>query len=377
MTLAKADFQIIRQYASRTLDIIEQSLSTYIMRRKPQTSLLRPKPGEKKAIKYWSDYQRNWGLLIQSLPVRRYLIAGVDSLSAPGDAPKDFISDREYRPGHRSRPQRFEAYIAKVGSKFYPNESFTEQLITRIGQVYGLKIADSKLRMVNGQVRFMSKYFLNSRSEQLTHGAEIYEVSLGKENYSEIRDKKIESEYFTFQMTEEAIKEAFPQFVMKIMRSFVEMLSFDALIGHNDRHPYNWGVIVPVHKTGVPRFSPVFDTARALFWNVPERRIQQMLSDQSQVESYVRKCAPPIGWDGEPNIDFFRLVGLIWWYFESYRPNIEKFLSVSPVGRAEQILDTEFGMLMTAERRELIKRCLRLRRQQLCQTLEAFKGATS
>lgn len=92
---------------------------------------------------------------------------------------------------------------------------------------------------------------------------------------------------------------------------------------------------------------------------------------------YVRKCAPPIGWDGEPNVDFFRLVGLIWHHFESYRPNIEKFLSDSPVERAEEIFDTEFGMLMTAERRELIRRCLRLRRQQLRQTLEAFKGATS
>jgi hypothetical protein len=355
--------------------ITKQVLSTHIMRRTSRTPGLRPKPGEKKAIKYWSDYQCKWDLLIPSLPVRRYLIAGVDSLSAPGDAPKDFISDREYRLGHRSRRQRFEAYIAKVGSKFYPNESITEQLITRIGQVFGLKIADSKLRMVNGQVRFMSKYFLNSRSEQLTHGAEIYEVSLGKENYSEIRDKKIESEYFTFQMTEEAIREAFPNFVMKIMRGFVEMLTFDALIGHNDRHPYNWGVIVPVHKTGVPRFSPVFDTARALLWNVPERRIQQMLSDQNQLEVYVKKCEPPIGWDGERNIDFFRLVGLIWRHFERYRPNIEKFLSDSPFESSEKIVDTEFRILMTDERRELIKRCLRLRRQQLCRTLEAFKGA--
>ncbi|MCI0660680.1 MAG: HipA domain-containing protein [Acidobacteria bacterium] len=347
------------------------------MRRNARTPGLRTKPSEKKAIKYWADYQCEWNLLIPSLPVRRYLISTVDSLSVPGDAPKDFISDCEYRPGHRSRRQRLEAYIAKVGSKFYPNESITEQLITRIGQIYGLKIADSKLRIVNGQVRFMSKYFLNSRSEQLTHGAEIYEVSLGKENYSEIRDKKIESEYFTFQMTEEAIKEAFPIYVMKIMRGFVEMLTFDALIGHNDWHPYNWGVIVPVRKTGAPRFSPVFDTARALFWNVQERRIQQMLNDQNQFDAYVRKCEPPIGWDGEQNVDFFRLVGLIWRDFERYQPNIERFLLDSPLESCERMLDREFRLLMTAERRELIKRCIRLRRQQLCQTLAAFRDNKS
>ncbi len=343
------------------------------MRSTKRTLASRPKAGEKKTIKYWADYQLDWESLIPALPARRYQITSVDALSAPGDAPKDFIADREYRSGHRSRRQRLEGYIAKVGAKFYPNESITEQLITRIGQIYGLKIADSKLRIVSGQVRFMSKYFLNSRSEQLTHGAEIYELSLGKEIYSELRDKKVESEFFTFQMTEEAIREAFPDFVAKIMRGFVEMLTFDALIGHNDRHPYNWGVIVPVLKSGAPRFSPVYDTARALFWNVPERRIPQMLSDQNQLDVYIRNCKAPIGWDGEQQVDFFRLIGLIWRYNEGYRLNIEKFLPDSPLGSSEKMFDTEFGMLMSAERRELIRRCLRLRRQRLCQAVDSFR----
>jgi hypothetical protein len=58
-------------------------------------------------------------------------------------------------------------------------------MITQIGQTYGLKIADSKLRIVAGQVRFMSKFFLKREVEQLTHGAEIFAFSLGKENYAE------------------------------------------------------------------------------------------------------------------------------------------------------------------------------------------------
>jgi hypothetical protein len=95
---------------------------------------------ELKAIKYHSDYQLNWNILIPHL--REYSIQTVDFLSMTGDAPKDFITDSEYRPGHRTRQQRSESYIAKVGSKFYPNESITEQLITEIGKSYGLKIAD-------------------------------------------------------------------------------------------------------------------------------------------------------------------------------------------------------------------------------------------
>lgn len=253
-------------------------------------------------------------------------------------------------------------------------EAFKKQLITRIGQIYKLNIADSKLRMVNGQVRFMSKYFLKARSEQLTHGAEIYEASIGKDNYSEIRDQKIESEYFTFQMTLEAIQVAFLDHSDKIMQGYVEMLTFDALIGHNDRHPYNWGVIVPIKKSGKPRFSPVYDTARALFWNVPEGRIQQMLKDRLQFETYLQKCEPPIGWDGHSEIDFFRLIGLIWLHYGQFRKNIEKFLLKSPLDNSDIMIDAEFSKLMSPDRRNLIKRCLLQRRQRLCQAVDEVKS---
>ena len=278
----------------------------------------------RKAIRYEADYQLPWERLIPIL--RRFTLEQVDFLSITGDAPKDFITDSEYRPGHRSHRQRTESYIAKVGSKWYPVESITEQLITRIGQIYGMRIADSKLRLIDGQVRFMSKYFLDRNSEQLTHGAEIFELVLGKENYRELAEQRREREFFSFQIVEEAVQYSFAEHTVKIMRGFVEMLTFDALIGHNDRHPYNWGVVVPLYKNRPPRFAPVYDTARALFWNVPERRVRQMLTDHLQFVKYVKLCAPPIGWDQQARIDFFRLIGLIWQHDKRYRAAVEKFL---------------------------------------------------
>lgn len=152
------------------------------------------------------------------------------------------------------------------------------------------------------------------------------------------------------------------------------MLVFDALIGHNDRHPYNWGIVVPLRKSGAPRFSPIFDTARALFWNVPERRIVQMLNDENQFEAYVRRCAPPVGWDGEPAVDFFRLIGLIWNSFKQYQRNIEKLLADNALRLSLEMIDREFVLLMSADRRELIKRCLHLRQQYLCDAVRKFKG---
>lgn len=315
-----------------------------------------------KEIKYKSDYQIEWNKYIPEL--KNFDLQSVDFLSISGDAPKDFITDKEYRPGHRSRRNPKDKFIAKVGSKYYPIESIIEQLITRIGQCFRLRIADSKLRIVDGQVRFLSKYFLKS-GEQLTHGAEIFEYSLGKENYAKLSEKKEEAGYFTFQMACEAIKVLFPDDEEKIVRSYVEMLAFDAIIGHNDRHPYNWGVVVPIFRNRTPRFAPVFDTARALFWNIPEEKVVKMLKNKAQFESYVKKCSPPICWDKRNEVDFFELIALIWKEFPFCREHIEKFLDIGKLEEIGNVLDKEFGDLLSAERRELIKRCLHLRQDKL------------
>lgn len=315
-----------------------------------------------KEIKYECDYQINWSKYIPEL--KNYELESVNFLSISGDAPKDFVKDREYRPGRRSKSNSKEKFIAKVGSKFYPMESIIEQLITRIGQCFELKIADSKLRTIEGQVRFMSRYFLK-RNEQLTHGAEIYEFSIGKRNYKELSENKQEAEFFSFQMTCEAISAIFPDNHEKIICAYVEMLTFDAIIGHNDRHPYNWGVIVPIRKGKLPHFSPVFDTARGLFWNIPETRVVKMLENNASFESYINKCQPPIGWDSKEKVDFFELIALIWKEVSFCRENIEKFLDNIKLEKTFEILNDEFSDLLSAERQELIRRCLHLRHSKL------------
>lgn len=330
------------------------------MKRTQRHSLYNLKPSHRKKIKYSSDIQFRWDLLIP--PLKKFKLDKVEFLSVPGEAPKDFITAKEYTPGKISHQ---ESYIAKVGAKSYPNESIVEQFITRIGQTYGLNIADSKLRLVDGQVRFLSKYFLKRGSQQLTHGAELFEIIFGKEDYGKLAETKKEHEVLSFQMVCEAVRETFPEHEIKIVSGFVEMLTFDALIGHNDRHPYNWGVIVPIRKAEAPRFSPIFDTARALFWNESERKVKQMLTDKQQFEKYIKKCTTAVCWDREKGVDYFRLVALIWKEYEVYHPNIERFFPEEHLKNTLEVLDNEFGELMSKARMELIAQCLRLRRERL------------
>jgi hypothetical protein len=55
---------------------------------------------KEQVVKYLSDYQTEWRKVIPALP--NYELDTVDFLSIPGDAPKDFVTDGEYRPGHRT-----------------------------------------------------------------------------------------------------------------------------------------------------------------------------------------------------------------------------------------------------------------------------------
>ncbi len=85
---------------------------------------------------------------------------------------------------------------------------------------------------------------------------------------------------FTFQFSEEAVRSRFTKYADEIMEAFVKMLIFDAIVGNNDRHFYNWGVIIDLLEKKAPTFAPVYDTARGLFWNYSEERIAGMTANR-------------------------------------------------------------------------------------------------
>jgi hypothetical protein len=308
---------------------------------------------------------RSWPSSVPRLRAGRYL---VDERPVGGDAPKDFIwIYRCQKGGVRLESWRtWPAYIAKVGHQFYPAESITEQLITRIGQICGLQIADSRLMLCAGQVRFLSRYFLRG-GEILNHGAEILGGYLSdKEFVDGVAVERAEKDLFTFQVFCTALKVRFPGSDNDIIRGFVRMIGFDALIGNQDRHFYNWGVIT--HPTGAsaPRFAPIYDTARGLFWNTPESGLGKYFQDQSLIP-YIRRAKPQIGWDGWDSnggeISHFDLVGSVAAHDMRYWRWLEELgkSAWNSLAACEGMIDAEFGDLLSEDRRELIKRCLRIR----------------
>lgn len=318
-----------------------------------------------------SGFSQNWH---KHLLVLRQSNFYKESIPIGGDAPKSFIRVYEYGVCKKSKPKDWTAYIAKVGHKWYPIESITEYLMNRIGEVMGVQMAESKLAIANKQVRFLSKYFLNRREEELVHGAQIYAGHLGDEHFVDLandrRQHKISRELFTFQFTMEAIKAIFPSNAVQIKERFIAMLLFDAVVGNNDRHFYNWGVIKHIADKAIPRFAPVYDSARGLFWNCDEVKIRSYLNHEEQLKKYIDSSMPRTGWEKATQINHFQLIEKMVKSDTRYRDICKRFLNEATYTDIERLIDTEFVTLMSKDRLILIKKCLTLRIKSLLTLLK-------
>lgn len=124
----------------------------------------------------------------------------VEDVTITGEAPKDFLRIYLHGEARRSNRKAWPRFIAKVGHKWYPMESITEQLLTRLGQTLGFVMADSRLFWVRGQLRFCSRYFLGP-GESLVHGAEIFWGYLNDRDFVErIEAEKQARNLFTFNL---------------------------------------------------------------------------------------------------------------------------------------------------------------------------------
>jgi hypothetical protein len=320
--------------------------------------------------------------LRKHVPILRKRHTEILDEAVSGEAPKDFIRVYEFgRSSRKKNPKTWIPYIAKVARKWYPNESITEHLLNRLGFVLGVTVANSRLAVDDefGRLRFLSEYFLRP-DERLEHGAEIYAGYTNPELVEEIeRDRRTVRNYFTFQFTECAIQHRFEhdETSKKIMADLVKMLCFDAVTGNNDRHIYNWGVICHIKGERAPRFSPVYDSARGLFWNESEVNLARFKEKTTygvtNLEKYVQGSMPRIGWEGVQNPNHFDLVRLIYQNYTELRFIFDGMVNPACEANAYALLEKEFEKLFSPTRYHLIRKCLNLRFQMLTNIIHQVK----
>lgn len=304
---------------------------------------------------------------IQVLKEHDYIVKNYD---LDGDAPKQFIKAYFFEEGsivRKASSSSWHSYIAKTAEKWYPHESVIEFMINRIGQTLGLNMNEIKLVKANGQIRFLSRYFLN-RDEKLIHGAEICGEHLGDMLLAkEIADHKSTSrELFTFEFTKDSIRAVFPDCFEFLLLDLVRLITFDALVGNNDRHFYNWGVIDTKKKTSkLPTFAPIYDSARGLLWNLSDDNIKKFLNTHrtggKKILNYIEDASPRISIESNTAANHFQLIDFVRRYNKEYDEIVTNMASEDNEAKVLAMLKKEFSNFYIAERSELISIILRER----------------
>jgi len=297
------------------------------------------------------------------------------SESVGGDAPKDVIRFYQYGKGRISNSKTWPKYIAKIGHKWYPNESITEHFLTMVGKAFKIEIANSQIVYAEGYVRFLSEHFHGSE-QTLVHGANILSRYLSEKDTQWIDDldnQRLLKGEINVQDVIVALQDVFPD--SEILDCFVNMLLFDCLTGNNDRHYYNWGVVTHIRNKHKPYYSPIYDTARGLYWNNDENFILSLYNEKEdqqnkRVLKYVNRSVPKISIPENKKCNHFELIEYLKAndYIKDF--HIYRWTNVESLELTFNILNKDFVNLFTKERRIIIEKILKLRFNRLKSIIE-------
>jgi hypothetical protein len=205
--------------------------------------------------------------------------------SVGGKAPK-WVLTRD------DNPEDF--FIAKLGATNGRAETFTELFNNQLGEALGFEMAHSGVARLDTEIYFLTRNF-RLPGERLVHGSLMIEEVFGAKGETERIHYKLEQEFYGIDLLKQVIEAFCKQDAEAVFRKFIEMLVFDALIGSMDRHAQNWGVL---QQTSLPerfRFSPIFDSARALLWLLPEGKLMGYHNDATMLRRYIDASKPCIG----------------------------------------------------------------------------------
>ncbi|WP_286732638.1 MULTISPECIES: HipA domain-containing protein [Sphingobacterium] len=289
----------------------------------------------------------------------------IEDIPLDGDAPKQFICVYEYKNGRKKckgNRKVWVSYIAKTAEKWYPHESIIEYAINRIGESLGLNMNETRLVVANSQIRFLSKFFLNLEKETLVHGADICAEHFGnlEEAIMIANDKNQARKHFTFEFVKDAIRLVFPNAFEPLMKEFVKMLVFDAIVGNNDRHFYNWGVKRSINSIEkMITFAPLYDSARGLMWNLSEENIKKYLVNYDTnggtlFSKYLTNSCPRISIDANKTVNHFDLVEFLKNYSNENSSIVCELISEVNERKILTLLNEEIFIYFTEERKRII-----------------------
>lgn len=191
--------------------------------------------------------------------------------------------------------------------KNYTYEFWSEVIASEIGELLGFDILKYNVA-ANGHQTLgcLSKLMIDTTVEQLDEGhkwIKRYQIAYDTED----------REAYTFQLIEETLKNLFPN--EKFIEKFISTIVLDCIIGNEDRHQENWGIIIAnkapsktskslfSRKKPVPvssyKFALIYDSGSSLGRELRAEKVRQMLTDTFQLNAYINRGQSEIHWAGE------------------------------------------------------------------------------
>jgi len=284
----------------------------------------------------------------------------------------------------RSESGGSDFYIVKYPDKWGEIETYTELLINQFGLACGFDMAHSGVARLDGKIVFVTRSFLGP-DEHLIHGSFLIEDHFKAKGALDSIRRNQEQEFYSVDFVVKTIEQyCGTEDGPAVIKKFVEMLVFDALVGSNDRHPQNWGVIRASKTHGGYRLAPIFDTARALLWNTSDDKLLKFQKDEQLLRYHIARAKPIVG----PERAFLKNKGTTSCNHFDFLENLFSVLpelKVTAVTKVPSNLDCIAATLVKRTfpfrgafnrlRRETILKLLSLRADQLLRTLE--KGGTT
>lgn len=144
------------------------------------------------------------------------------------------------------------------------------------------------------------------------------------------------------------------------------MIAFDALVGNNDRHFYNWGVIDNKKKTHKPlKLAPIYDSARGLLWNFSDDNViatyNAQLAGSNKVNKYIESACPRISIENNKEANHFDLIKHVKEDNKEYKKIVNELASVENEERVIEMIEKEFYSFFIVERARLTSTIIRSR----------------
>jgi len=244
-------------------------------------------------------------------------------------------------------PENEELYFFKESIKKYPSEFWSEVIASKIGNALGFNVLDYNIATFKETAGCLSKLMINQSSEELEHGVSLIKKAVLGFKITErptINFSDVERSFFPYS-----------GFIFK----FIEILIFDAIIGNQDRHSENWGIIRSLDveniasnksrairwiydqykNSGIPfknlpfknyllgalqeslliniRFAPIYDSGSSLGREIAEGELEKYINDSERIKKYIRKGISEIKWNGIV-LNHFELLSKIKPSYEEY-----------------------------------------------------------